>query len=206
MLRLVACAALVLAGAAGCAGPSPLTHVPGPDAGGTSLPDAVVSDAAQGVDATFVSDATLEAFEGIGPMVGVVVCPGEGPGGFDYDFDVTSCWTPTDANQIQTFCHPLNPERPASLRVLVQHPELVVTNAPLPVGDRADAFIIVQVVDSTTAPHALLEATSGTAILDHFEPDPTNPHFGGRLLDIQMTPSPPTGAICRMPTTSFYSR
>jgi hypothetical protein len=222
MFRPVACAALIVASCAGCAGRPSLSSALGSDAGAASLPnaadDAMASNvpspdaaasppATTAADAAVVSDAALEAFEGLSSMIGVVACPGEIPGGFSFIFDVTSCWTPTDSpSQVQTFCHPLNEPGGSWLRVLVQRPHLVVTNAPLPVGNSADATIVVEVDDNPTGRHAILEATSGTAILDHYQPDPTSPHFGGRLLDIQMTPLPPTGAICRMPTTSFYSR
>jgi hypothetical protein len=177
------------------------SSAPRTDAGAAPLPTTNAADAA------VVSDAALEAFEGLSSMIGVVACPGEVPGGFAFIFDVTSCWTPSDsADQVQTFCHPLNGPGGSWLRVLVQRPELVVTNAPLPVGNTADAAIVVEVVDNPTGRHALLEAAAGTAVLDHYEPDPVSPHFGGRLLDIQMTPLPPSGATCRMPATSFYSR
>jgi hypothetical protein len=196
VFRLVTYAALTLASGVGCAGRAPL--------GGAPDADAASQPAIDAVDASVISDAALEAYEGLGPMIGVVACPGGIAGGV---FDVTSCWTPTDSpDRVQAFCHPLNGPGGSWLRVLVQRPGVVITNAPLPVGDTADAAIVVEVVDNPTSRQALLEATSGTAILDHYEPDPVSPHFGGRLLDIQLSPLPPTGAICRMPTTSFYSR
>jgi hypothetical protein len=173
----------------------------------TSSPDADVqylADATDVANVAVVSDAALEAFEGLPSMIGVVACPGDGSGTFA-TFDVTSCSTSSDSlSHAQTFCHPLGPGG-GWLRVLVQRPELVITNAPLSVGNTADAVIVVEVVVSPTNPNVLLVATTGTAILDHYVPSPTSPHFGGRLLDIQMTPLPPAGAICRMPATSFYS-
>jgi hypothetical protein len=190
--RFAACV-LILVGASACGGRGSLvvdrSH-------GDASPDASAPDAA--VDTTDM----LPDLPMLPPMTGGVVCPSSAK----WFFDVTSCLTPTGSGDHPvTFCHPLTPTS-GYLRVYVQRPELVATNVRLAVGEDPEAVIVVEVWDQVTDGHALFTATSGSVVLDHYDPNPLAPHFGGQLLDIQMTPQPATGEVCRMPTTSFYSR
>lgn len=159
-------------------------------------PDAAVPD----VDADKIE--VLPELPMLPPMIGGVVCPS----GATLLFDSTLCWTPDDSGEHPvTFCHPLN-QTAGFLRIYVQRPELVTTNVGLAVGAGPDAVIVVEVWNQAIDGHALFTAISGSARLDHYDPNRLAPHFGGQLLDIQMTPQPATGEVCRMPTTSFYSR
>jgi hypothetical protein len=187
---------LIVLGAPACGGRGSLVVDRSP--GDASL-DASAPDTA---DATSTTADVLPELPMLPPMIGGVVCPS----GAMLFFDSTSCWTPVDSGDHPvTFCHPLIPGS-GFLRVYVQGPELVTTNNRLAVGEGTDAVIVVEVWDQTIDGHALFKAISGSALLDHYDPNPLAPHFGGMLFDIQMAPQPATGQICRMPTTSFYSR
>jgi hypothetical protein len=190
--RFAACV-LILLGVSACGGHGSLVVDRSRD---DASPDAATPD----VDADKIE--VLPELPMLPPMIGGVVCPS----GTTLFFDSTLCLTPDDSGEHPvTFCHPLN-QTAGFLRVYVQRPELVATNVGLTVGAGSDAVIVVEVWDHPLDGHPLFTAISGSAVLDHYDPSPLSPHFGGQLLDIQITPRPATGEVCRMPPTSFSSR